>query len=116
MSQAQERLPERLARALEGVSEQYKAILRRSGVKNEASILTHAAAVYGMVSLMAYLQGSNCEEQVARSLELANEELKHVADYLGGETKEDHHRLLIKLTALEAMLYQVAASCEGLEN
>jgi len=116
MSETQERLPERLSRALEGLSEEYKEILRRSGIRSEASILSHAAAVYGMARLMALLLGTKCEEQVARSLELANEGLSHAADYLGTENKEEHHRLLIKLTALEAMLYQIAAYCEGVEN
>ena len=116
MSQAQERLPERLSRALEGVSEEYKDVLKRSGIKSEASVLSHAATIYGMSKLMAYLLGSKCEEQVARSLELSKEELRRVADYLGAESKEDHRRLLIKLAALEAMLYQIAAQCEGLEN
>jgi len=113
---SQERLPEHLSRALEGAEREYKDVLRRSGIKSEASILTHAAAVYGMAWLMAHLLGRKCEEQVARSLELAKEELSHVAEYLGNANKEDHQRLLIKLTALEMLLYQVAASCEGLEN
>jgi K+/H+ antiporter YhaU regulatory subunit KhtT len=116
MSAAQERLPERLSRALEGVTEEYKVILRRSGVKSEASMLSHAATVYGMSKLMAYLLGTKCEEQVARSLELSKEELRRVAEYLGTENKEEHRRLLIKLAALEALLYQIAAHCEGLEN
>jgi hypothetical protein len=116
MSQAQERLPERLSRALEGVSEEFKGLLRKSGIKSEASVLSHAATIYGMSKLMVYLLGSKCEEQVARSLELSKEELRRVADYLGAESKEDHRRLLIKLAALEAMLYQIAAQCEGLEN
>jgi len=116
MSVSQERLPERLSRALEGAEREYKEILRRSGIKSEASILTHAAAVYGMAWLMAHLLGTKCEEQVARSLELSEEELSHVAEYLGNANKEDRHRLLIKLTALEMLLYQAAASCEGLEN
>jgi len=116
MPQTQERLPERLSRALEGLSEDYKVILRRSGVKSEASVLSHAATVYGMSKLMAYLLGNRCEEQVARSLELSKEELRRVAEYLGAETKEDHRRLLIKLAALEAVLYPTAAYCAGLEN
>lgn len=115
MLQAQERLPERLGRALEALSEEYKEVLRRSGIKNEASILSHAA-VYGMARLMTYLLGSKCEEQVVRSLELSKEELSHVAEYLGSESKEDHRRILIKLAALEALLYQIAAHCAGLEN
>jgi len=116
MAEAQERLPERLSRALEGVSEAYKDILKRSGVKDEASIISHAAAIYGMAWLMAHLIGRECEEQTARSLEVAKEELRRVADYLGGASKEDHHRLIIRLTAFEMMLYQIAAYCEGAEN
>ena len=116
MPATQKKLPERLERALEAVSEEYKEILRRSGVKDEASIISHAAAVYGMSKLMTYLVGTECEEQVARSLELAKEELNNVAEYLGSANKEDHRRLLIKLVALEAMLYQMAAYCAGLEN
>ena len=116
MSHAQERLPERLSRALEGLEGDYKEILRKSGVKNEASVLSHAAAVYGTAKLMAYLLGSRCEEQAARSLELSREGLSKVAEYLDAENKEDHRRLLIKLAALEALLYQIAAQCAGLEN
>jgi len=116
MSQAQEKLPERLGRALRTLGEAYKDILKRSGVKDEASIISQAAAVYGMSKLMTYLVGTECEEQVARSLELAKEELNNVAEYLGSANKEDHRRLLIKLVALEAMLYQTAAYCAGLEN
>ena len=116
MSQAQERLPERLSRALERLGEEYKEILRKSGVKSEASVLSHAAAIYGMSKLMVYLLGAKCEKQVERALTVAKEGLSNVADYLGAENKEDHRRLLIKLAALEALLYQIAAQCEGLEN
>ena len=111
MAEAQKKLPEHLERALKALGEEYKEVLKKSGIKDEASILTHAAAVYGMARLMAYLLGTNCEEQVARSLELAKEELCRVAEYLGSANKEDHRRLLIKLVALEAMLYQIAAHC-----
>jgi len=116
MSQAQERLPERLSRALEGLSEEFKGLLRKSGIKSEASVLSHAATVYGMSKLMVYLHGARCEGQVERALTVAKEGLSNVADYLGAENKEDHRRLLIKLAALEALLYQIAAQCEGLEN
>jgi hypothetical protein len=116
MSAAQERLPEPLSRALEGLGEDYKVILKKSGIKSEASIISHAATIYGMSKLMAYLIGNRCEEQVERALTVAKEELSHVAEYLGTENKEDRRRLIIKLAALEAMLYQIAAQCEGLEN
>jgi hypothetical protein len=116
MSQSQEKVPERLGPALKALEEGYKEILRRSGIKDEASLLAHAAAVYGMSRLMVLLLGSECEEQVARSLELSTDELRYVADYIGNETKEDHRRLLVKLTALEALLFQIAASCKGAEN
>jgi K+/H+ antiporter YhaU regulatory subunit KhtT len=116
MSVSQEELPERLGRALKALSEEYKEILRRSGVKDEASIISHAATVYGMSKLMTYLVGRECEEQAARSLELSKEELSHVADYLGAESKEDRRKLLIKLVALEALLYQTTAYCLGLKN
>ena len=116
MSHAQERLPERLSRALEWLSEDYKGLLKKSGVKNEASIVSHASAVYGTVMLMTYLLGNRCEEQVERSLELSSEELRRIAEYLGTENKEDHRRFIVKLAALEAMLYQVAAYCLGLED
>jgi hypothetical protein len=69
-----------------------------------------------MSKLMAYLLGAKCEEQAARSLELSREELSKVAEYLDAETKEDHRRLIIKLAALEALLYQTAAQCAGLKN
>ena len=116
MSQAQEKLPERLSRALKALGEGYKEILRKGGIEGEASIVSHAATVYGMSKLMTYLVGSVCEEQVARSLEVSEEELRRVAEYLGTENKEDRRRLLIELVALESMLYQVTAHCLGLEN
>ena len=116
MSQAQEKLPERLSRALRALSEGYKEVLVKGGIKDEASIVSHAATVYGMSKLMTYLLGSVCEEQVARSLEVSGEELRRVAEHLGTENKEDRRRLLIELVALESMLYQVTAHCLGLEN
>jgi K+/H+ antiporter YhaU regulatory subunit KhtT len=116
MSQAQEKLPERLERTLRALSERYKNFLRRSGVKDEASILIHASAVYGAVMMMTYLLGSRCEEQVARSLELSREELRHVAEYLGEGKEIDARRIIIRLTMLEAIIRQVAAYCVGLEN
>jgi len=116
MSQAQEKLPERVSRALEGLEREYKEVLKRSGIKDEAAVLTHAAAIYGTARLMALLIGRECQEQAARSLELAKEELSRVADYLGGTNKEDHHRLIIRLTAFETMLFEIAAHCEGAEN
>jgi len=116
MSQAQGKLPERLGRALRALSEEYKDFLKRSGVKDEASILIHVAAVYGTAKLMAYLLGNRCEEQVARSLELSSEELRHVAEYLGEGKEIDARRIIIRLTMLEAIIRQVAAYCMGLEN
>jgi len=116
MSQAQEKLPERLSRALEGLEREYKEVLKGSGIKDEAAVLTHAAAIYGMARLMALLIGRECEEQAARSLELAKEELSHVAEYLGSANKEDHRRLIVRLTAFEMMLFEIVAHCEGLEN
>ncbi|MFP3321369.1 MAG: hypothetical protein RXO24_12445 [Acidilobus sp.] len=116
MSAAQEKLPERLSRALRALTEEYKDFLRRSGVKDEASILIHAAAVYGTAKLMAYLLGSRCEEQVARSLELSSEELRRVAEYLSEGKEIDARRIIIRLTMLEAIIRQVAAYCMGLEN
>jgi hypothetical protein len=116
MAEAQERLPERLSRALEGLSKGYKDFLRRSGVKNEASIILHAAAVYGTVVLMAYLLGNRCEGQVARSLELLKEELRRVAKYLDEGKEIDARRIIIRLTILEAIIRQVAADCMGLES
>ncbi len=79
-------------------------------------MLSHAATVNGMSKLMVYLLGSRCEKQVERALTVAKEGLSNVAEYLGTENKEDHRRLIIKLAALEALLYQIAAQCEGLEN
>jgi hypothetical protein len=116
MSQAQEKAPERLGPALRALSEGFKEILRRSGVKDEISILLHVAAIYGSVHMMAYLFGSRCEKQVARSLELSQDELSHVADYLGEGRKIDVRRIIIRLTMLEAIIRQVAADCMGLEN
>jgi hypothetical protein len=116
MSEAQENLPERLGRALRALGEGYKEILRKGGIKDEASIVSHAATVYGMSKLMAYVLGNVCEEQVARSLEVSSEELRRVAEYLGTENKENRRGLLIELVALESMLYQTTAHCLGLEN
>ena len=101
--------PERLERALRALSEEYKDFLRRSGVKDEASILIHAAAVYGTAKLMAYLLGSRCEKQVARSLELSSEELRRVAEYLGGGKEIDVRRIIIRLTMLEAIIRQAVS-------
>jgi len=116
MSAAQERLPEHLSRALEELREEFKRLLRKGGTKSGASIVSHAATVYGTTKLMAYLLGSRCEEQVARSLELSSEELRRVAEYLGEGKEIDARRIIIRLTILEAIIRQVAAYCMGLEN
>jgi hypothetical protein len=116
MAEAQEKLPERLKPMLEELTEEFKGLLRKGGIKSEASVLSHAAAIYGMSKLMVYLLGANCEGQVERALTVAKEGLSHVAEYLDAENKEDHRRLLIKLAALEAVLYQAAAQCAGLKN
>jgi len=119
MSEAQEKLPGRLERALRALGEGYKEILRKGGIEDEASVLAHAASLYGSASMMAYLLGTECEEQVARSLELAKDELSRVADYLS-EDKEarerDARKVVIRLVALEALIRQIAAYCEGIEN
>jgi len=116
MAEAQEKIPERLERALRALSEAYKDFLRRSGIKDEVSILLHAAAVYGSVHMMAYLVGSRCEKQVARALELSEEELSRVTEYLGEGKERDARRIIIRLTMLEAIIRQVAAYCMGIEN
>jgi K+/H+ antiporter YhaU regulatory subunit KhtT len=116
MSAAQGKPPERLSRVLRALSEEYKVFLRRSGIKNEVSILLHVAAVYGSVRMMAYLVGTKCEEQVERSLELSEEELRHVAEYLGEGKAIDARRIIIRLVILESIIRQVAAYCMSLEN
>lgn len=116
MPEAQEKLPEQLDRALRTLEEKYKDVLRRSGVKDKAPILAHAAAVYGTVKLMAYLLGSRCEVQVKRALELSEEELRHVAENLDEGKEIDARRIIIRLALLEASIRQVAAYCLGREN
>jgi len=112
MSEAQEKAPERLGPALEGLTDVYKGLLRRSGVKIDVSLLEHAASLYGAVRFMADLYGKQCEDQAARALELAKEELSRVADLIGAEGKEaDARKLTIRLVALEAVIRQVAARC-----
>jgi flavorubredoxin len=114
MAEAQEKLPERLKPMLEELSEEFKEVLKRS--QGNTSILLHTASLYGASRMMAYALGRRCEEQTARVLRLAKEGLSNVAEYLDAETKEDHRRLIIKLAALEALLYQTAAQCAGLKN
>jgi len=112
VAEAQEKAPERLGPALEGLSEAYKGLLRRSGVKSDVSVLEHAASLYGAVRFMASLYGKQCEDQAARALELAKEELSHVADLIGAQGKEaDARKLTIRIVTLEAVIRQVAARC-----
>jgi hypothetical protein len=111
----QEGLPEGLRRELEALAEAYMEVLKRGSAKNEASVLLYSASIYGASRMMANVLGRQCEEQTARVLGLAKEELNRVANYLS-EGKEDRRRLLVRLVALEAIIYQVASHCAGLEN
>jgi hypothetical protein len=111
----QEGLPEGLRRELKALAEAYKEVLERSGVQGNASILLHTASIYGMARLMAYALGSRCEENTARVLGLAKEELERVANYLS-EGKEERRSLLMRLLALEVIIYHTASECAGLEN
>jgi len=111
----QEGLPEDLRRELEALAEAYTEVLKRGSAKNEASVLLYTASIYGASRMMAYTLGRRCKERTARVLGLAKEGLDRVADYLS-EGKEDRRRLLVRLAALEAIIYQVASHCAGLEN
>jgi hypothetical protein len=112
----QEGLPEGLRRELEDLAEAYMEVLRRGSAKNEVSVLLYSASIYGASRMMAYTLGRRCKEQTARVLGLAKEGLDRVAKYLGTENKEDRRRLLVRLVALEAIIYQIALHCAGLEN
>jgi len=111
----QEGLPEGLRRELEDLAEAYMEVLRRGSAKNEASVLLYSASIYGASRMMAYTLGRRCKERTARVLRLAKEGLDRVANYLS-EGKEDRMKLLVRLAALEAIIYQVASECAGLEN
>jgi hypothetical protein len=117
MAEAQEKLPERLKPMLEELTEEFKEVLKRSGVQGNASILLHTASLYGASRMMAYALGSRCEEQTARVLRLAKEELDRTANYMS-EAKEEEarRRLLVRLAMLEALIYQTALHCAGIEN
>jgi len=110
----QEGLPEGLRRELEDLAEAYMEVLRR-GAKNEASVLLYSASIYGASRMMAYTLGRRCKERTARVLGLAKEGLDRVANYLS-EGREDRMKLLVRLAALEAIIYQIASECAGLEN
>jgi len=111
----QEGLPEGLRRELEDLAEVYTEVLKRGSAKNEFSVLLHTASLYGAVRFMANLLGKQCEGQAERALKVAKEELNRVANYLS-EPKEDRRRLLVRLAALEAIIYHTASHCAGLEN
>jgi len=111
----QEGMPEGIRRELKALAEAYKEVLERSGVQGNASILLHTASVYGASRIMAYALGRRCQENTARVLELAKEGLGQVASYLS-EPKEDRMRLLVRLAALELIIYQTVLQCAGLEN
>jgi len=110
----QEGLPEGLRRELEDLAEAYMEVLR-SSAKNEASVLLYSASIYGASRMMAYTLGRRCKERTARVLGLAKEGLDRVANYLS-EGREDRMKLLVRLAALEAIIYQIASECAGLEN
>ncbi len=111
----QEGLPEGLRRELEDLAEAYMEVLRRGSAKNEVSVLLYSASIYGASRMMAYTLGRRCKERTARVLGLAKEGLERVANYLS-EGREDRMKLLVRLAALEAIIYQIASECAGLEN
>jgi uncharacterized protein YtpQ (UPF0354 family) len=115
MAEAQEKLPERLKPMLEELTEEFKEVLKRSGVQGNASILLHTASLYGASRMMAYALGRRCEEQTARVLRLAKEELDRTANLSEGK-EEARRRLLMRLAMLEVLIYQTALHCAGLEN
>jgi len=111
----QEGLPEGLRRELEDLAEAYTEVLKRGSAKNEFSVLLYSASIYGASRMMAYALGRRCQENAKRVLGLAKEGLDRVANYLS-EGKEDRRRLLVRLAALEAIIYHTALHCAGLEN
>jgi len=116
MAEAQEKIPERLKPMLEELTEEFKEVLKRSGVQGNASILLHTASLYGASRMMAYALGRRCEEQTARVLRLAKEELDRTANLSEAKEEEARRRLLVRLAMLEAIIYQTALHCAGIEN
>jgi hypothetical protein len=113
----QEGMPEGIRRELKALAEAYKEVLKRSGVHGNTSILMHTASIYGASRMMAYALGRRCEENTARVLGLAKEELDRTASYLSeGKEEEARRRLLVRLAMLEVIIYQIASHCAGLEN
>jgi len=112
----QEGMPEDVRRELKALAEAYKEVLERSGVHGNTSILLYTASIYGASRMMAYALGRRCKENTARVLELAKERLDQVANYLSEGKEEDRRSLLVRLAALELVIYQTASQCAGLES
>jgi len=115
-SRQEEGTPDALRRELEALAEAYAEVLKRGTAKSEVSVLLYTASIYGASRMMAYTLGRRCQENAKRVLGLAKEELNKVANYLSEGKEEDRRRLLVRLAALEMIIYHTALHCAGLEN
>ena len=115
MSQHGHVLPEKIKKSFEELTQDFENLMKKSGANANISLLTHAASLYGSTQMLIYLFGRKCMSQAERTIELAKDAINQLINYTEGNEVEAH-KLKIRLATLEALIYQVAIQCAGVDN
>jgi len=108
-------LPEKIRKSFEELTHDYENLMKKSGAHADISLLTHAASLYGSTQMLMYLVARKCESQAERTIELAKDAINQLINYTEGNEVEAR-KLNIRLATLEALIYQVASQCAGVDN
>ena len=115
MSQHGHVLPEKIKKSFEELTHDYENLMKKSGAHANISLLTHAASLYGSTQILIHLIGNKCESQATRTIELAKDAITDLINYTEGNELEARKQN-IRLATLEALIYQVAIQCAGLDS
>jgi len=108
-------LPEKIRKSFEELTQNYEYLIKKNGAHTNISLLIHAASLYGSTQMLMYLFGRKCENQAERTIELAKDAINQLINYNEGNEVEAS-KLNIRLATLEALIYQVASQCAGLDS
>ena len=113
MPQTKHVLPEKIKESFEELSHDFENLMKKSGANANISLLAHAASVFGSTEMLIYLFGRKCENQAERTIELAKDAITDLINY---NNELEARKQNIRLATLEALIYQVAIQCAGLDS
>jgi hypothetical protein len=115
MSQHGHVLPEKIKKSFDELTRDYENLIKKSGAHANISLLVHAASVFGSTEMLIHLFGRKCENQAERTIELAKDAITDLINYSEGN-ELDARKVNIRLATLEALIYQVAIQCAGIDS